>query len=254
MKIASFTAEKHSGMKIFKPVQYLHIVGNHENLSAVRVRARLVNSESGRVDEIIPFIALDVLGEVASMNEGFFVGRNSGGVADAGNAFAVNVMLHPSASIYLSNDKFLEVDIEGLESDAETTVYGIETANIDKEFVCRYNKFYMSAGELQKTFSVGENENLILPKDSFEEVSLHYHNGSTCNYLMDELKSLMMAKNDIVSVSDYAFLDGVTKAFIAQFGYRSMFGLDVSEVESFDVRRASANTAFEFILIDTLKN
>ena len=142
----------------------------------------------------------------------------------------------------------------GLEADAETTVYGIETSNIDKEFVCRYNKFYMSAGELQKTFSVGENENLILPKDSFEEVSLHYHNGSTCNYLMDELKGLMMAKNDIVSVSDYLFSDGVTKAFIVQFGYRSMFGLDVSEVESFDVRRASANTAFEFILIDTLKN
>lgn len=251
MKLANFTTASQSGIKVFKPIQYLHVEGRHENLSAVKMRVRMVNSESGRVDELIPFVSLDVLGEIASLNEGFFVGRTQG--ATGTPDFAVNVMLHPTASVYLSNDKFLEVDIEGLENGASTFIYGIETPEIDKNFVCRYNKFYMSAGELQKTFAVGENENLILPQSSFEEVSLHYKNGSTCNYTMPELTALMMLKNDVVSVSALSINTATNEAFVAQFGYRSMFGLDVAEVETFDVRRSEASKAFEFILVDTIK-
>ena len=174
MKIANFKAASQSGMKVFKPIQYLYSQGaTTKTIDDVKVRARIVNSENGRVDEIIPLVSLGVLGEICSMNEGFFLRQEAPG----GEMFAVNVMLHPSSAIYLSNDRYLEVDVQGLDGNYDTNIFGIEKPVIDKDFVCRYNKFYMSAGELQKTFSVGENENLIIPHQSFEEITLHYLGG-----------------------------------------------------------------------------
>lgn len=258
MKVSNFTAQSASGIKIFKPVQYLFVEGVANNgMKNVKMRARLVNSESGRVDEIIPLVGLDVLGEITSMNEGFFVKCD---YEDGKDNFAVNVMLHPTSAVYLSNDRYLEVDIEGLSDAEETTIYGIEMPVIDKEFICRYNKFYMSAGELQKTFTIGENENLILPDESFEEVTLHYKNGSSCTYTNKELQAMMMLKNDIVSVPKLKCDYVVGTAFQAVyeetrycFGSADMYGLDVADVETISIRREAASKAFEFILIDTIK-
>ena len=163
MKLASFKNSAVSGIKVFKPIQYLFVKGSFSNdITTVKMRVRLVSSESGRIDEIVPLLCVDVLGEISSMNEGHF--HKDKGTGD----FALNVMLHPTSAVYLSNDRYLEIDIQGLDATKETTIYGIETPVVDKDFLCRYNKFYMSAGELQKTFSVGENENLVLPVSSFE--------------------------------------------------------------------------------------
>ena len=257
MKVTSFTAEKQSGIKVFKPIQYLHVRGTaKDGLKRVKLRARLVNSENGRVDEIIPLLGLDVLGEICSMNEGFFVKCDMKGSLDT---FSVNVMLHPTSAVYLSNDRYLEIDIEGLDDVNPCEIYGIEKPAIDKEFVCRYNKFYMSAGELQKTFTIGENENLILPNESFEEITLQYKNGSSCTYTNSELEALMMLQNDIVSVpamnfNNLYFKDGdfFDDANI-RFGCADMYGLDVSDVNTMSIRRATAETAFEFVLIDSVK-
>lgn len=258
MKVTSFSAEKQSGIKVFKPVQYLHVEGTAANgMKRVKLRARLVNSENGRVDEIIPLLGLDVLGEISSMNEGFFVKHDG---KDSRDFFSVNVMLHPTSAVYLSNDRYLEIDIEGLDAASTCEIYGIEKPAIDKEFICRYNKFYMSAGELQKTFNIGENENLILPDESFEEVTLQYKNGSSCTYTNKELVALMMLQNDIVSVPDVkfgrAYMDNQGEMYgniALRFGCADMFGLDVSEVNTISVRRASAVSAFEFVLMDTIK-
>lgn len=258
MKVTSFTAEKQNGIKVFKPVQYLHIEGTaNDGMKRVKLRARLVNSENGRVDEIIPLLGLDVLGEICSMNEGFFVKCDMDSSKDV---FSVNVMLHPTSAVYLSNDRYLEIDIEGLDAASTCEIYGIEKPAIDKEFICRYNKFYMSAGELQKTFTIGENENLILPNESFEEVTLQYKNGSSCTYTNKELVALMMLQNDVVSVPDMNFMsiyaDKDSEFFdntAIRFGCADMYGLDVSEVNTISIRRASAASAFEFVLMDTIK-
>lgn len=258
MKITSFTAASQSGIKVFKPVQYLHVEGIANNgLKRVKMRARLVNSENGRVDEIIPLLGLDVLGEICSMNEGFFVKMDA---ADSKDQFSVNVMLHPTSAVYLSNDRYLEIDIEGLDGASTCEIYGIEKPVVDKDFICRYNKFYMSAGELQKTFTIGDNENLVLPNESFEEVTLQYNNGSSCTYTNKELVALMMLQNDIVSVPDTnfgrAYMDNQGELYgnvNIRFGSADMFGLDVSECTTISIRRATAASAFEFVLMDTIK-
>ena len=245
---------------MFKPIQYLYLTGHgvgYEQLSEITLRVRIVNSLTGRVDEIIPSVNLGVLSEISSMNEGFSV---IPGVFN--DKFKMNIMLHPTSAIYLSNDKYLEVDINGVEEGGlqHIHVYGIESSVVDKEFVCRYNKFYMSAGELQKTFAVGENENLIIPTDSFDEVTLQFNNGSSCTYTLDELGALMILKNDIVSVPRdtiyYTTIHNDSNAAncCLSFGYRNLFGLDVSDVVDFTIKRSQSDSAFEVIMIDTLKD
>lgn len=250
MKISNFKGSV-SNLKVFKPIQYLNIVSdNCPDVTNVKLRVRVVNSDTGRVDEIIPNISLDVLGEICSMNEGFYI--SSGGY----KKFNVNVMLHPTSAVYLSNDKYLEIDVINRDAESNITLYGIESSVVDKEFVCRYNKFYMSAGELQKTFAVGENENLIIPDESFDEVALQFKNGTTCTYLRQELESLMMMKNDIVCLTSRSF-DSVPESSMPEylyFGYRSMFGLDVEDVDNFTIKRGNSTSAFEIIMIDTLKD
>lgn len=270
MKITSFKETAKSGIKVFKPIQYLVIDGvcPANQISACKLRARIVNSESGRVDEIIPLLSVDVLGEITSMNEGFYIYHRASNGDGSVDAFKINVMLHPTSAVYLSNDKYLEIDIEGLSDSVTTNVYGLEMPVIDKDFICRYNKFYMSAGELQKTFMVGDNENLILPLTDFEEVQLQHKNGTSCTYTTEELKAIMMLKNDVVSVpcpnvtrmvygTEGASLAGAGNAVYANaalhFGYKSMFGLDVSSVDNFSIRRSNASSAFEFVLIDAIK-
>ena len=265
MKIATITTPNVSGLKVFKPIQYLFITGaSIDALSSAKMRVRLVNSETGRVDEIIPLLGLDVLGEITSMNEGFFVRNKHNSGSSASESFAVNVMLHPTSAVNLSNDKFLEIDIEGLSMDGvvfESAIYGIESPVVDKDFLCRYNKFYMAAGELQKTFAVGDNENLILPRDYFDEVTLQYKNGSSCTHTLAELEAIMMLKNDVVSVPrcmiDRAIFDNANDMFenvSMHFGFASMFGLDISEVDTFTIRRTYGNSAFELVMMDTLKD
>ena len=231
--------------KIFKPIQYLNIQGTGV-VSNLTLRARIVNSETGRVDEIVPSMQLGVLGEITSMNEGFFIHGPLG--------FNVNVMLHPTSAVYLSNDKYLEIDVMGNESDDEITIYGIEANVIDKDFVCRYNKFYMAAGELQKTFSVGENENLIIPRETFEEVVLHYKNGSSCTYTTAEIEAMMMLKNDIVCLyRRFQTVQDTTGENWNYYGFAFMYGLDVSDVTDFTIRRTNSSQSFEVVMIDTIK-
>lgn len=92
--------------KVFKPIQYLNVTGWGKSLAGKTLRVRLVNSETGRVEEIIPSMDLSVLAEITSMNEGFFISD--------GTKYNVNVMLHPTSAINLSNDKYLEVDLMGV--------------------------------------------------------------------------------------------------------------------------------------------
>ena len=231
--------------KIFKPIQYLNIQGSG-SVSNLSLRARIVNSETGRVDEIVPSMKLDVLGEITSMNEGFFINGPHG--------FNVNIMLHPTSAVYLSNDKYLEIDVMGNQSADEITIYGIEANVIDKDFVCRYNKFYMAAGELQKTFSVGENENLIIPRETFEEVVLHYKNGSSCTYTTAEIEALMMLKNDIVCLHQrFQTVQETMGEKWNYYGFAFMYGLDVSDVTDFTIRRTNSTQSFEVVMIDTIK-
>ena len=247
MKIANFKGTQ-SNLKVFKPIQYLYFEGTQLNLERLKLRVRVVNSSTGRVEEIIPSVSLDVLAEITSMNEGFYQ------MDKVNKEYKLNVMLHPTSAVYLSNDKYLEIDIVGNDSNEDITIYGIESPVIDKHFICRYNKFYMTAGELQKTFVVGENENLIIPDSSFDEVVLNYKNGSTCSYTKAELGAMMFLKNDIVWVPNRSTVRiGGEAMECITFGYDTMFGVDVAEVDNFTIKRQASTTAFEIIMIDTIK-
>ena len=250
MKITSFKETAKSGIKVFKPIQYLYLTGSCDTIDGVKVRVRVVNGETGRVDEIIPFLSLSVLGEITSMNEGFFCYNTQS------HQFMVNVMLHPTSAIYLSNNKYIEIDIEGVTESTETAIYGIERNVVDKDFICRYNKFYMAEGELQKSFAVGDNEDVILPQGSFEEVVLNYKNGTTCTYTQAELVALMMLKNDIVCipqpVCNFSAMTSQSQSLV--FGSWFMKGLDISEVETITIRRSAGTTSYELVMIDTLKD
>jgi hypothetical protein len=252
MKVADLVGDV-EGLKIFKPIQYIHVKGVCGAPRTSSVRVRLVNTENGRTEEIIPMMTLEALAEITAMNEGFFYCQQQ---QDRYHSVAINIMLHPSMAVYLSNDKYLEVDVIGFTSGS---VYGLECENVDKDFLCRYNKFFMAAGELQKNFSIGKNENLILPKDTFEEVTLHFKNGSTCTYTQVELAAKMMLKNDIVRLCDLTPSPYVAESFVESikfysnaFGYDNYYGLDVSEVESISLRRNYATTGFEFYMLDVL--
>lgn len=253
MKITNFNFNSaQSNLKVFKPIQYLNIVAKSQSPVTdpreTKLRVRVVDSMTGRVDEIIPSINLDVLGEICSMNEGFYMFDM--------NHYSINIMLHPTSAIYLSNDKYLEIDLtaDTYMDGTNVTIYGLESPVIDKDFVCRYNKFYMAAGELQKTFVVGENENLIIPSASFDEIVLQYKNGSSCCYTKDEVVSLMMLKNDIVCVSDKVFHGSVGSATQQLIlGCSSLVGLDIADVDNFTIKRTASTEAMEVIMIDTIK-
>lgn len=249
MKVTSAVGEV-TNLKIFKPIQYLVVKGTSiQNFHKIKVRARVVNSMSGRVDEIIPSIDLQTLGEIASLNEGFYLRNGSNGT------YCVNIMLHPTSSVYLSNDKYLEVDVLGNGENEPIEVYGLETNVIEKDFVCRYNKFYMSVGELQKTFSVGENENLIMPTISFAEITLQYKTGTSCSYTKEELDAMMMLKNDLVFVYSRSASCADTGSESQQcYGYATNFALDLSDVSDFTIKRDYATEAFGVVMIDTLKD
>ena len=71
MKIASFKEESMEGIKVFKPIQY--ILSKTKGNGKAKMRVRLINSENGRTEELIPMLDLYVLGDIATKNEGYYL-------------------------------------------------------------------------------------------------------------------------------------------------------------------------------------
>lgn len=280
MKITDFKDElKMEGIKIFKPIQYLSFHINNYDLSKTNIRARIINTTTGKTDEIIPNMKLKDLAEIASRNEGFFVdevidrveGTAAGDVKFENNATMTavgifNVMLHPTCSVGLSNDRYLEVDIYDLGQPTQIgdrfytstcAVYGLENHKIDNDFAMKYRKFYMAAGEQQKAFVVGDNEDLILPNDdSLQEIQLYFKDGSYSPvYLLKELQTLQLMHNDIVCDSKLK-LTGRTQIGYSQteYGFINLLDVDVEGVENINIKRVNSLKSFEFFMLDMVSD
>lgn len=256
MKAINFTGASYEGIRIFKPIRSLLVCVKADStassateqeidLTAVKIRVRLINSSTGKTDEIVPNIALGVLGDIATTGEGFYVYNPK-------KECAVPVKLNEGGAVFLDNDKYLDVEISGLPSKAVTTIYGIEDRKVDQDFFMRYNKFYMSVGELQKSFARGVNEDLYLPHGLFSEVQLNCENGTTPVFTSEEIEQLNREENDINSVG--STVQGAGGALVmARYGLGTMAHLDLDGVRDFEIRRISATESIEFILLDAVK-
>lgn len=256
MKAINFTGASYEGIRIFKPIRALLVsikadasvssdTEQRIDLGNVKLRVRLVNSSTGKTDEIIPNIALSILGDIATTGEGFYINNP---IKEA----SVPVKLNEGGAVFLDNDKYLDVEISGLPTKAVTTIYGIEDRKVDQDFFMRYNKFYMSVGELQKTFARGVNEDLYLPQGMFSEVQLNCENGTTPVFTSEEIEQLNREENDINSIGTSS--QGAGGALImARYGLGTMAHLDLDGVRDFEIRRINATESIEFILLDAVK-
>lgn len=258
MKAINFKGSSYEGIRIFKPIRTLLVnitadatVSSDDaqkvDLRKVKLRCRLVNSKTGKTEEIIPNVDLMTLGDISTTGEGYYVYHPT-------KTSSVPVELNLNGSVFLDNDKYLDVEISGLPSLAVTTIFGVEDVKIDETFFMRYNKFYMSVGELQKSFSRGDNEDLYLPVGSFREIQLNCDNGTTCVLSSEEVEYLNRKENDINSISGtLTDQDGSGSLVVARYGLGAMAHVDLDGVRDFEIRRTTATDAMEFILLDAVK-
>lgn len=241
MKITTFTGTAKENITVMKPIQYLLIEGKASvSLDKVLLRVQLNNSANGSSKDIITQVDLQTLGEIATMNDGHFV-------YDAvAKTFKVHVMLNPVGSVRLDNDKYLQIEISGLDGASATSIYGIEDDEIAGEFVVRYQKLFMAAGEETKQFAAGTNEHLIFPIDAIDELQLNCKTGTNPVYTPSELKAKMRMHNDVVCTKT----EGKNTEIVT--GSLNLCQIDLANVENFEMRRASnkATGAVEVILLD----
>ena len=262
-------------VKVLKPVSKVFIktvfgagVSSAVVLKDPTVRIRLVDGRNGSSTEIVPETSLSVLSEIASKYEGFQ--RRSGLTPSGVGAFNRSGFSQSTVvigaivdgvinSVDLSNDKYLDIDLKNLNTEAGISyeIWGFEFHRIST--YCRiYNKFYLSQGELEKTFSVSDNEQLVYPIQKIRELQLYAKNGGSPIYRKEELILDEDGRNDLVSVDlssnnevNAQVSDGVATLPI-KFGYSTYGIMDIAEFVRFDVRREDSADALMFIMMDTI--
>ncbi len=264
MKIISFSDSlKQEGIKVFKPIQYLLLSVTNYRMDNANIRARIINTTTGKTEEIIPNISVLKLAEISTRNEGHYVRKvgTSPGTASVPQSVDLVgmycVMLHPTSCVGLSNDRYLELDIYDLLKPTPTSgsytasmdVYGLESHTVDNNFAMKYRKFYMAAGEMQKSFTVGDNEDLVLPYDSsLSELQLYYKDaGYSPVFTFPELCMLQRMKNDIVCVDQ---IDNAVPGIAIITGFNQILDVDVEKVDTINVKRSSAGGSYEFFMLD----
>jgi hypothetical protein len=246
MKITSITSgDAKENITVMKPIQYLLITGKAAStLDKVYLRVQLINSNTGSTTPVITQISLQTLGEIATMNEGHFIWNATT------KLFKVHVMLHPNSAVRLDNDKYLQIEISGLDCSTSNpcNIYGIESTELSDEFIVRYSKLYVSSGEEIKLFTVGTNEELILPFDMVDELQLNCSTGVAPVYTPEELKAKQRLQNDLVFVN----AEGTNTSLCC--GTLKQCSIDLENVDSFEIRRnsnhANISSSIEIILLD----
>lgn len=280
MKVTSFTGVTQiDNVKIFKPVNKVFIksvydpnktygTGGVSNVNEPLIRVRLVDGRNGRSDELVPEIELEVLSEIASKYEGFQRRASRPANSNHINGFDLHSVLlgaivgvgvgEECAAIDLSNDKYLDIDMRNLNPDITYEIWGFEH-HVISSFVRTYRKFYLSTGELEKSFFVEGNEVLAYKITDLRELQLYALNGASPVYRQTELILDEDTRNDLVSVSlnsgnwSYASLDPNNNSFRIpiRFGYADWGVIDLRPYKSFDFRREDGMNAVMFLMIDT---
>ena len=286
MKVTSFTGVTQiDNVKIFKPVSKIFIKTNYKGTTSgpiVRVdpliRVRLVDGRSGRSDEVVPEMRLSILSELASKYEGFQrradLNRSlqMGDYSHSGFDLCT-VMLgaivgldsySQCAAIDLSNDKYIDIDMRELDMDCTYEIWGFENHIISPN-VRTYRKFFLSAGELEKTIHVEGNELLLFPMDKVKEIQFYAINGSSPVFRREEFILDEDGRNDLVSVA-LTNGNGVRIPIVPdsggtalgvgwlpiEFGYSAWGVVDITPFNRFDFRRDDGIDAVTIVMIDTI--
>lgn len=267
MKIGSFVPNADyliENIKVFRPCQVLlfHLKSGAANkLDALTdytplLNVVLQNSKTGASDTIVPFIQLGKLGEIASFNEGVILGTETG--------ILIPVMLNPAGNISLDNDKYLDVQLSGLQDFANVDIYAFETGK-NSDFVTKYMKVTAPMGVARHKTSVGQADLVSFPTKGFESIQLTYKGGIVTNMTKTELQYYAAKNNDLTAMqmgsNDSPFVPGTINdtldtALCFIFGcYATQFIVNLIDVESIEIIRDVENgQAFEYILGDLVKN
>lgn len=296
MEISSFKGvNKTPQMKCFKPIQKIFVkrefpvsligasgayqVKDVKNDEEIRVL--LVDSNTGQSTELVPFTKLEYLSEIATKAEGFqrrsvsrYIADNPDGtpmLVKEGYDF-YSVLLAEEHAVQLSNDKFIAIEMRNLNDMSSYpatiqpvySVWGFEYGVI-APFAIKYTPMYLSPTELQKDFSVGENELVAIPIDLIREIQFYPKqvDGASPIYTRDELVLDQESTNDLTFVpldreSKLRLFGGgfANDEFISvsadglHFGFNRWAVIDLSLFRSFTIRRDASTVSFDFFLID----
>lgn len=260
-------------VKCFKPISkvFIKVIYPLDNMimeeSDPMIRIRLVDGRTAGNTEIVPEMQLSILSEIASKYEGFQ--RKAGKVAgqqghsyyDGFSLSSVLIGRQMSdgiiAAVDLSNDKYLDIDLRGLNPKCTYEVWGMENHIIDT-FVRRYTKYYLSSGEIEKTFGTGENEVLVYPIDEIKELQMFAKNSTASPvFRKEELILDEDGRNDLVYVhlnndNDCILQPNSEGKLPVKFGYSRWGVMSISDFERFEVRRDDGLKTLQFLMIDTM--
>jgi hypothetical protein len=254
MKIGTYVANAQGNIdpqKVFRPLQTVlvdvHGARQYDPVDFITLGAKLnvtlINSKTGSQDSIIPFVALNLLSEVATMHEGSVIYKNGIGTADGISHLLLPVLLNPSANLQIDNDKYLDIELSGLQPGQTVDLYGFETQALS-EMVCKYSKFSIPIGTSRNTTTVGTNDVLALPVGGFDSIRLAYASGVVADMSPVELDYYMAKENDLTLTTT-----NPTDPIIYSRG--NHYILDLTGIKSFEIVRDSNSTAaFEFVLGD----
>lgn len=231
----------------------------------VNIRVRLIDVKQGKTTEVLPNSKLSFVAEYATKYEGFekdpWHSKDSG--KDFGEA-TYRVLLGSQltdgriAAVDLSNEKYFDLDLSGLDKNITYEIYGIESHLIES-FVRLYSVFYMPKDEEQRTYQTGENEALLIPIYGLREIQFYAKNGRSFTITEQELISDGLATNDFVSLPwktssiDVHIVDANTAYIDSVMGASQCAALSIDEFERFDIRRKPdyVNSALNFMMVDT---
>lgn len=275
MKLTSITGvDQIEGVNCFKPISKVFIKtdygdgviqGYHED---PLIRVRLIDGRTGSSTEIVPEMKLSILSEIASKYEGF---QRKAAITKNGSddtvvtGFSLSSVIIGQqldetiiSAVDLSNDKYISIDMKGLNPDVTYEIWGMES-HIINSFCRIYKKFYLSAGEIEKVFNVGDNEVLVYPIDQIKELQMFAKNGQASpTYRREELIIDEDGRNDLVSVeltkdNRCVFNTGFESgALPIRFGYSTWGVMSITDFSRFEVRRDDGLATLTFLMIDTV--
>jgi hypothetical protein len=281
MKITSVTGVTQiENVKCFKPVSkvFVKIIYPADNVvpneSDPNIRIRLVDGANGSSREVVPEMRLSILSEIASKFEGFQRKAshvlNSAGAGSHLEGFSLSTIILGGSvnadvvsAVDLSNDKYVDIDLHDLNPSCIYEVWGFES-HIIAPFCRTYQKFYLSSGEIEKRFSSGENELLVLPINQVKEIQMFPKDGlASPVFRREELILDSDGSNDLVSVEldnnnlcRVELMDNhvsIPETYLPiKFGYSVWHVMSLVDFAAFEIRREDGIDALTFLMIDTV--
>lgn len=276
MKIITVTGQSSiENVKCFKPISKVFIKAIYDGQFDIKeesdpeVRIRLVDGRAGSSTEIVPEMRLSILSEIASKYEGF-QRRASLNLAHSLDGYSLSSVIigqqldeSTISAVDLSNDKYIDIDLRNLNPKVTYEIWGLES-HVINPFVRRYSKFYLSQGEIEKTFSTGENEVLVYPIEEIKELQMYSKNSlASPTFRREELIIDEDGRNDLVTVGLTA--DNLVRVskfagqgeyqfdhLPIQFGYSKWGVMTIVDFDRFDVRREDTHSTLTFLMIDTV--